>query len=318
MHAAHQWLVAALVTIVVAGCPSALAQSRVVGEQVAAPGGATSAPRVATRPPQKAPAVPSPRTDLINEALEQTAPLTREELLAFRKELEERGKGLTERAAGRPAPRPSAQIFQIDLSAAAVSAPPVVRVTPGQGAVVSFLDASGAPWPIQLADNANADGGIVVQKFTNHQLSVFVRNHAAMGNVLVALQGLPTAVSFTVVSGQDLTDYQVQLVVPRFKDGPPAHVISSGSVPALGTADLFDYLLRTPPTNAKPLKVEGLPGTVAWQTGPSKMVVRTQALIAEAMRHFALDGTGVYEVRLSPLVLGTVNGRFVELRISGF
>jgi intracellular multiplication protein IcmK len=256
--------------------------------------------------------------DLITEAVEQTAPLTREEVIRLRKELEDRNRGLVENVSGRPVPRPSAQVFQLDLSPKAAVAPAVVRVTPGQGAVVSFLDATGAPWPIELADNANADGGIVVQKFTRHQLSVFVRNNTALGNVLVALKDLPSAVSFTVVSGQEMTDYQVHLVVPRFLNGPPPNVISSASVPMLATADLFDYLLRTPPAGARVLKVEGLPGAAAWQTGPTKMVVRTDAQLTEALRHFSLDGTGVYEVRLSPLVVGTLNGRFVELKVSGF
>jgi intracellular multiplication protein IcmK len=265
--------------------------------------------------------MPSPgvvRPDLVNESVEQIAPLTREEIVRLRRELEERSRGMTENVTGRPAPRPSAQVFQLDLSPTAAVAPPVVRVTPGQGAVISFLDSTGAPWPIELADNAAADGGIVVQRFTAHQLSVFVRTRTALGNVLVALKGLPTAVSFTVVSGQEATDYQVHLVVPRFLNGPPTNVLSSSSVPALGTADLFDYLLRTPPQGAKPLKIEGLPGAAAWQTGPTKMVVRTDAQLTEALRHFSLDGTGVYEVRLSPLVLGTFNGRFVELKVSGF
>lgn len=268
--------------------------------------------------PMPMPSLAAPRGDLVNESVEQIAPLTREEIVRLRRELEDRSRGMTENVTGRPAPRPSAQVFQLDLSPTAAVAPPVVRVTPGQGAVISFLDATGAPWPIELADNAAADGGIVVQKFTNHQLSVFVRTRTALGNVLVALKNLPTAVSFTVVSGQEATDYQVHLVVPRFLNGPPTNVLSSSTVPALGTADLFDYLLRTPPQGAKPLKVEGMPGAAAWQTGPTKMVVRTDAQLTEALRHFSLDGTGVYEVRLSPLVLGTLNGRFVELKVSGF
>lgn len=284
--------------------------------QQARPLGAAGGAGVAA--PLPMPSLASPRPDLVNESVEQIAPLTREELVRLRRELDERSKGMTENVTGRPAPRPSAQVFQLELSPSAAVAPPVVRVTPGQGAVISFLDSTGAPWPIELADNAAADGGIVVQKFTNHQLSVFARTRTALGNVLVALKNLPTAVSFTVVSGQEATDYQVHLVVPRFLNGPPTNVLSSSSVPALGTGDLFDYLLRTPPQGAKPLKVEGMPGAAAWQTGPTKMVVRTDAQLTEALRHFSLDGTGVYEVRLSPLVLGTFNGRFVEIKVSGF
>jgi intracellular multiplication protein IcmK len=259
-----------------------------------------------------------PRVELINEAIEQTAPLTREELLMLRRELARRGLGMTENISGKPPPRPSSQVFELDLSPSANTSPPVVRLTPGQGAVVSFLDAGGAAWPVVLADNAAADAGVVVQTFTAHQLSVFVRNHTAMGNVLVALEGLPSAVSFTVVSGQAHTDYQVQLVVPRFKDGPPAHVVSTSSVPLMGTADLFDYLLRTPPPGARALKVVGLADTMAWQTGPTTMVVRTPALITRVIRHFSLDGMGVYEVQLSPLVVASHNGKLVELTVSGF
>jgi intracellular multiplication protein IcmK len=270
-----------------------------------------------TKPPGTQ-SIPSPRHQLVNEAIEQTAPLTREELLLLRKELADRGRGMTENVSGKPPPRPSSQVFQLDLSPTASVSPPVVRVTPGQGAVVSFLDATGAPWPVVLADNAAADAGVVVQTFTPHQLSVFARNHTAMGNVLVALKGLPSAVAFTVLAGQDQTDYQVQLVVPRFKDGPPANVISSSSTPLLATSDLFDYLLRTPPQNARPLQVDAPVEAMAWQTGPTKMVVRTPAQLTQAIRHFSLDGMGIYEVALSPLVVATLNGKLVNLRVSGF
>lgn len=295
------------------------------GAPKAAPGAGTSTGSGSAAPmplggPMPSPAAsPAQRPDLVTEAIEQTAPLTREEIVRLRREIAARSQGFVENVSGKPAPRPSAQVFQLDLSPRAVVAPPVVRVTPGQGAVVSFLDATGAPWPIELADNANADGGIVVQRFTRHQLSVFVRNNTALGNVLVALKDLPSAVSFTVVSGQDATDYQVHLVVPRLVNGLAPNLISSNSnIPMLGTADLLDYLLSTPPAAAKPLKVEGLPGASAWQTGPAKMVIRTEATLTEAMRHFQLDGTGVYEVRLSPLVVGTLHGKFVQIKVSGF
>lgn len=322
---------------------TALAQSRVVGSGPAAAASAPQQHAAAGAPPQsgqataplqpgqaaagaRSPAsgapMPSPKVsaevDLVNETLEQTAPLTREELVRLRKQLVERNKGLTDNITGAAPPRPSSQIYQLDLSPNAVAAPPVVRVTPGQGAVVSFLDATGKPWPIVVADNANPDGGIVVSQFTAHQLSVFARNYTAFGNVLVALKDLPSAVGFSVVSGQDRTDYQVQMVIPRFKDGVPTNVISQGSIPAVGTADLFDFLLRTPPSTAKQLKVDGLPGATAWQTGPSKMVIRTEAQLTEALRHFSMDGIGVYEVRLTPVVIGTLNGRYVQMRLSGY
>ena len=327
----------ALGAVALVAAVSAGAQTRVVGGAPAAPASAAgvdaagpqaSAPAAATRPgqpmngrpaqPQAYPgAMPSPKIDLVNEAVDEIAPLTPEQVRQVRRMLDERDRALDENLAGKAPPRPSSQIYQLDLSPSSDSAPPVVRATPGQGVVVSFLDATGKPWPIEVADNANASG-LTVNKFTEHQLSIFVNNQRVIGNVLVALRGLPTSIGFSVVAGQDRTDYQVQMVVPRFKDGVPTNVISSGSVPAVGTADLFNFLLRAPPAGARELKVMGLPGVYAWQTSPSKMVIRTEATLTSAIRHFSLDGVGVYEVPLSPLVVGTLNGRYVEMNVSGF
>lgn len=269
------------------------------------------------RPGVRDAGMPSPRLDLVNETLEAEAPLTREELLRLRRELLERSRGLQDNADGRAPARPTSQILQIDLSPAADVAPPVVRLSPGQGSVVSFLDAAGRPWPIAVADNANSEE-VTINRFSAHQISVFTRSHIAKGNVLVGLEGLPTPVTFTVLAGQRETDYQVRLVLPRFHGDVPSNLVSQGSVPALGTEDLFNYLLMTPPANAVPLQVQGLAGARAWRTGPSTMVVRTDAQIAVANRHFSLDGVGVYEMQLSPLVVATLNGSFVQMRISGF
>ena len=329
----------AIAAIAMAAAALAAAQTRVVGAQPAASAATPEDPAASqpaapgqggarTRPgqpmngrpaqPQSYPgAMPSPKIDLVNEAIDEIAPLTPEQVRQVRRILDAREGALDENLSGKAPPRPSSQIYQLDLSPSSDSAPPVVRATPGQGVVVSFLDATGKPWPIEVADNANASG-LTVNKFTDHQLSIFVNNPRVIGNVLVALRGLPPSIGFSVVAGQERTDYQVQMVVPRFKDGVPTNVISSGSIPAVGTADLFNFLLRTPPAGARELKVLGLPGAYAWQTSPSKMVIRTEATLTSAIRHFSLDGVGVYEVPLSPLVIGTLNGRYVEMNVSGF
>lgn len=261
--------------------------------------------------------MPSPKVDLVNESIDRIAPLSAQELIRLRAELAKRDAAMHENVTGDPPPRPTTSVYSLDLSPKADVSPPVVRVSIGQGAVVSFLDATGNPWPITQADNYNSDG-ITVTKFTAHQLSISLLQRNAMGNVMVALEGLPTAVGFSVVGGQARTDYQVKMVVPQFKNGVPANVISQGSIPAVGTSDLYDYLLRTPPKTARALKVNGMPGAIAWQTSPSKMVVRTHALLTSATRYFSLDGVTVYEVPLSPLLMGTFNGRYVQMHISGF
>lgn len=300
--------------------PVAQQQAQPAGQQ--APGGFQQpgmqpGQPAATRPSAPAP-MPSPKVDLVNEAIDRTAPLTPEDIMRLRRELEQRAAALNQNASGKPPPRPLHAIYHLDLSPNRDVSPPVVRVSLGQGAVVSFLDSTGKPWPFKLADNYGEERGIGMSRFSDHQISVWQKFPGAMGSVSVALDGIPTAVTFTVVAEQNETDHHVQMIVPRFKDGPPANVISQGSIPAVGTADLYDYLLRTPPKGARKLTVSGASGATAWQTSTSKMVVRTEALLTSAIRYFSLDGVGVYEVPLSPLVMGMLNGRYVELRVSGF
>ncbi|TXI24223.1 MAG: hypothetical protein E6Q67_03115 [Roseateles sp.] len=253
---------------------------------------------------------------LIEEALDQSAPLTPEQIVKLRKELDRRAAALSMNVSGNPPPKPTMSVFQLDLSPRAEASPPFVRVSMSQGCVVSFLDATGKPWPIEYADNYSKD--FSVTKFSGHQLSVGLLREGGFGNVSVKLEGLPTSISFSMLTGQAATDYSSQMIVPRYFGAVPSNVISQGSVPQLGSADLFDYLLRTPPQGAVPLVVSGVPGALAWQTSGSRMVIRTEALLTSAVRFFSLDGVTVYEVPLSPSVLGTLNGRYVQLSVSGF
>lgn len=263
-------------------------------------------------------APPSPKIDLVNEAVQGNAPMSPAELARLKDELDRRTRALTENpASAGPVAKPTQSVYQIDLSPKGSYTPPVVRVTPGQGSVVTFVDLAGKPWPIDVADNAGDERGVKVQQFRAHQLSIFANANYAGGNVLVGLKGLEVPVTFTVSSGQKAVDYSVTMIIPRLQPGSaPTMAGSDQSTPSLASSDLFDYLLGTPPAKAVALKVTGIRDTQAWQVGPDKIVVRTPALLSAATRSFKLDDMGVYEVPLMPVVLGTLDGRYVQATIS--
>lgn len=259
-----------------------------------------------------------PAPNLVNEAIDRVRPLNPEELTRLRRELEARAEAETTNVSGRPPARPTTVVFNLDLSPGAT--PAVVRVELGQGSIVSFLDAAGRPWPARVADNF-APKGITVSQFTEHQLSVSAnRANPVNGIVAVALEGLPVAITFSVVSGQPIVDTQAHMVVPQYRNGPPAAVGALRGEPSLTAGDLMSYLLRTPPPSARKLAVEGLPGAMAWQVAPARMVLRTNAMVTTgAFRVQGLgDGTYVYELPLSPQVRVVMNDQFKAVRISGF
>lgn len=282
-----------------------------------APSGKGSAPSAPA--PER---MPSPRlkNSLVEEALDRAAPLTREEMMEFRRELLSRQAGAWENASGKPPAKAVTSVHTLDLSPG--STPPVVRVEHGQGAVVSFLDSAGNPWPIEVADNFNK-GLLRTTLFGGHQLSISANTPGAVFNVGVSvlLQGLPTAISFNVVSGQGMVDAQAHMVVPRYLPGQEPPAVAVRGEPSLAAGDLMAFLLRTPPKVARSLQVEGLSGALAWQMADQqRMVLRTTALVTTGWfrRQGLGDGTMVYEMPLSPVIRVVDGGQFRTVRIAGY
>lgn len=286
----------------------------------AAPSAAPTAGQPMPSPKPVAPAQaqrPSPRIDLVNEQLEANAPMTPAQIARLKAELDRRTQAMGENStASDPLAKPTQAVYQIDLSPRGAYTPPIVRITPGQGSVVTFVDQAGKPWPITVADNAGDEAGITVQQFSTHQLSIFAKNKFAKGNVLVGLKGLTAPVTFTTMTGQKAVDYSVTLIIPRLQEGSvPSNVGAADGQPSLASSDLFDYLLGTPPAKARQLKVTGMSDTQAWQVGGDKLIVRSPALITGCLRSFKLDDMGVCELPIMPVVLGTMNGRYVQGQI---
>ena len=277
------------------------------------------APAQRPRPPAPTP-MPSPAMGpaLINEALDNTNPLTSDEVRTLRRELEVRKGALTENISGRAPPRPTTSIFNLDLSPGVT--PPVVRVEVGQGSIVSFLDAAGRPWPARVADNFSPSV-LTLSQFTEHQLSIGTTSGIPINaGVAVALEGVPVAITFSVISGQPVVDTQVHMVIPQYRNGAPPGVGVLRGEPSLTAGDLMSYLLRTPPVGARKLTVDGLPGALAWQVSPNRMVLRVKEMVASgAFRVQGIgDGTFAYELPLSPQVRVVQGDRFSSIRISGF
>lgn len=291
-----------------------------------------AAPAIGAAPPspaaqQKAqrPAMPTPMAgeplDLVKESINSVAPLSVEEIKRLRTELKKRANAATEPLS--PVAKPSTRVATLDLSPG--STPEVIRISLSEGAVVSFIDAAGRPWPIEHADNFNPVG-FDIATFGKNSISIASKMEQAVGNVAVRLEGMSSALSFKVLSGNEAArelDYAVDLQVPRYLPGAPVPIGSVSTQPALGVDELMDYLLRTPPRDAKQLKVDGLPGAMAWQTPTGRIMIRTDATVVSPnakRRQSGSDRMTVFDIPPTPYVtvMNSDDGRFVNVRISGF
>lgn len=296
-----------------------LLMAAVDGSQAQQPPAAPVAPAPQRMENPAAPGTPL-NVNLVNEAVDRVSPLTSGEVRELRRTLDERAAASVENVTGRAPARPVTTVYNADLSPGAMPMP--VRIDRNQGSIVSFLDAAGRPWPVVTSENF-ASKQLVVTKFTAHQLSVALKEGSGALPVNaflpVALEGLPTVVTLNVLSQQREVDAQVNVVVPRYNGTPPGAVGLLQGQPSLTAGDLMLYLLRTPPTGAQPLTIEGLPGALAWQLNASRMILRTTAnVVTGYFRQQGLgDGMTVYELPATPIVRVSENGQIRAIKVVG-
>lgn len=270
--------------------------------------------------PMPKPVPSSMALDKVQTAIDQSVPMTAEELTRLMRALYERQRAGTQNVTGSPPAKPVTSVETLDLSPGAV--PPVIRLALGQGATLSFSDAAGRPWPI--VDNLNFNGRAFDGQLLGPHLYAVTLKSREPANITIVLKDLPRPIVITALPAGEETDYLKEYTVPKFLGGqPPAAVASSSKEGALSfnSPELINYLYRTPPKAAKALNIVGLPGVMGWQTSATKMVIRTSGQVvipAFSRRHAATDGVAVYEVPLSPIVSITEGGALHRVSISGY
>ncbi|QBY56089.1 DotH/IcmK family type IV secretion protein [Cupriavidus oxalaticus] len=254
-------------------------------------------------PPLKAPPVGSAN---FNSAVDTVSPLSNNEILDLRKRVDSARRA----AATYPGvpPKPVISTTTVDLSPG--STPPIVRVS-NQGAAVSLVDITGAPWDILEVNNLAKRSFEVKQPAKDvPTITITAMGDYVEGNVAIFLKGLSIPVMLRMVAGQRETDYRLDLRIPR--RGPnaidPIAGTPSINLPANYLQTLLDGI-DTP--NAKSIRVENAPpGTRAWMVG-GNMVLRTSLFLnnpAYQATIAAADGTRVYEMAPTPVATLSENG----------
>ncbi len=211
-------------------------------------------------------------------------------------------------------PRPTASSLVVNLSPGAT--PPVVRLGAGFITSLVFVDSTGAPWPIDSYSLGNPTAfNVQWDKKSNILLIQAITAHR-IGNLAVILKGLNTPVMLDLNPGQAALDVRVDLRIPGL--GPQAKP-TFDALPGTESPALLALLDGIPPPGAKNLKSSACE-SCAWLVN-KKMYLRTQfAVLSPAWisTMSSADGTHVYEMQPTPLVLASYNGKTIKMRIEGF
>ncbi len=255
---------------------------------------------------------PTLRDQAFKQLLDKISPLTPDQIIEMRKQQDKSQQAVA--ATPNTPPRPVSSTLTIDLSPGVT--PPVIRLSAGFVTSLVFVDSTGQPWPIADYSLGNPKNfNIQWDKKTN---TLFIQSTSAYNsaNLAIRLATLDTPVMLSLVSGQREVDYRVDLQVQGH--GPNALPPIVGDNLPVNNPSLLSVLDGIPPPGSQELEVSGGHGR-AWLTG-GKLIFRTQLTVLSPAWSASVsspDGTRVYEMVQTPLILASQNGTPIKIELKG-
>ncbi|MDD2859470.1 MAG: DotH/IcmK family type IV secretion protein [Acidiphilium sp.] len=216
----------------------------------------------------------------------------------------------------------------------------IVRTVVGYPSSITFVDSTGAPWPVAwtAASDAAGKGGagdctggagseapaagtpavmatgstVCVPEKGSNTLEIMPMARYARGGLLVDLKDSPQPLSFVLVSGTKIYDSTVDVRV--LQSGPEAApaIVARQNAPETGAPFLTAMLNGTPPASAVPLAVVGAsPEDVrAWRYR-HQLFIRTRDTVLspewDASEH-SVGGVAIYAMPPTPVILMSAGG----------
>lgn len=200
----------------------------------------------------------------------------------------------------------------------------IIRIAQDYPSSISFVDATGQPWPIAWDITTKKNGGCddrgdghnasvravgisaCVPEAGSNVLQLTPISRYAHGGILVSLKDAPKPVSFLIVAGTG--SYDADMTARINKRGPNAKDIinTDPEAPSTGSSLMHDILDGTPPAEAIPMLVSGVnPDDLrAWKIA-NKIYLRTTYQLASPAfsDHQSLYETTAYEIPLTSRLL---------------
>jgi len=255
---------------------------------------------------------PTLRDEAFKQLLDKISPLTPDQIIEMRKQQDKTQQAVA--TTPNTPPRPVSSTLTIDLSPGVT--PPVIRLSAGFVSSLVFVDSTGQPWPISDYSLGNPKNfNIQWDRKTN---TMFIQSTTAYSsaNLAIRLLGLDTPVMLSLVSGQKEIDYRVDLQVQG--QGPNATAPITGDGLPNANPSLLSVLDGIPPPGSIELGVPCGKGR-AWLSN-GKLIFRTQLTVlspAWSATVSSIDGTRVYEMNQTPLILASENGKPIKIELKG-
>ncbi len=245
--------------------------------------------------------------------LKKMYPMSPEQIAALREAHETAQRAME--APAQPVPKPTITSQSVNLTPGAT--PPVLRLSTGYVSSVVFLDETGAPWPVSAYSIGDPTSFNIQWDQTSNLLLIQGMKPYATGNMAVTLHGMPTPVMLTIVTDQGVVDYRIDYRVQG--RGPNARgAMIASAIPQNANMTLTNLLEGIPPDDSELLKVSG-GHAQAWLWN-NQLYVRTSLTLLSpgwVATMSSADGTHVYQLPVTPMILASHRGEPVTLKVEG-
>ena len=258
----------------------------------------------------------------VGRAVRQGMPLTADQLAKILSLVAAQREAVAR--AARPPPTLRAREVTVSLDAA--EAAPVVAIQMGYTSGVSFIDATGEPWPVARLIVEESFGPVADTEGTGeegipgHSVYVTPKQRFLHGNAVVELAGLASPVVLELKAGKGIVDSR--LSVRLWRPGPNADPMVVERTDDFGPGDpLISSLLHGhAPEGAKPVTIRGGgPGDRAWRIDGALFLRTAKTLLAPQPQAFERGANGdvVYRLVDTPYAVVSLEGSRVRLEFGG-
>lgn len=269
------------------------------------------------------------REQAFNAALDGMLPLRPEEIRTLLERYDRTQESVAVPVYPEPKPETVVQTVTMDPG----TKPLVIKTAFGHVTTVNFVDATGAPWPIrnitwagdfdimeyQAPTAINENGEEEREAMGSNILRITPEKEFARGNISIKMLSLETPVIMVLEASRDIVHYRFDAIIPEYGPFAQAPLIDGGMTLAAGRADISGLLQGILPRGAEKLNVGGVDGRTTAYRYNGQVYLRTpHNLLSPAWDSSvsAADGTKVYEIPDTPVVLLSDKGTMVRAKIS--
>jgi len=275
-----------------------------------------NSPQSSTKAQQSTVATSSQTSDntsdeAFQQMVKQTMPMSPEQIKAYRNLVQKTQQAAATFPEEAP-PKPISSTMVVNMAPG--SSPPAIRMYQGFITSLVFVDSTGAVWPVVSYDLGNTKAFNIQWDRKSNVLMVQPQQAYTLANLAVKLEGLPTPVMLTLVPGQSVVDYRVDLRVNGL--GPNAKQTVDSGLPPQTDGELLSVLDGIPPSGSQLLKVEGHVAT-AWRNG-DLLYIRTRfTLLSPAWMNVmqSPDGMYAYKLQMTPSIMISHYGKPMTIKL---